>query len=103
MGAPIGSEGRVFCDYVVMDAMAGQFQLVPGGAPLNPYESLGKCNFRKRLQALGCIEATDEMSRPGGHRPPRLYRGRQFNRLRFIKQGPRSSVSSRVATEVKAI
>lgn len=48
-------------------------------------ESLDKRNFRKRFQALGCIEATDEMYRPGGHRPARLYRRRQPHRVQFIK------------------
>lgn len=46
---------------------------------------LDKRNFRKRFQSLGCIEATDEMYRPGGHRPARLYRCRQPSRVQFIK------------------
>ena len=48
-------------------------------------EPLDKRNFRKRFQALGCIEATDEMFRRGGHRPARLYRRRQPHRVQFIK------------------
>ena len=48
-------------------------------------ESLDKRNFRKRFQALGCIEATDEMFQGGGHRPARLYRRRQPHRVQFIK------------------
>lgn len=48
-------------------------------------EPLDKRNFRKRFQSIGCIEATDEMSRPGGHRPARLYRHRQPNRVQVIK------------------
>ncbi|HET8701392.1 MAG TPA: NUDIX domain-containing protein [Nitrococcus sp.] len=48
-------------------------------------ESLDKRNFRKRFQSLGCIEATDEMYRPGGQRPARLYRRCQSDRVQFIK------------------
>ncbi len=48
-------------------------------------EMLDKRNFRKRVLALGCIEATDEMSREGSHRPARLYRVKDPGKIEFIK------------------
>lgn len=46
---------------------------------------LDKRNFRKRLRTLDCLELTDEMDRSGGHRPARLYRRKQADRVQFIR------------------
>lgn len=46
---------------------------------------LDKRNFRKRMLALGCLEATGERVRPGNHRPARLYRARLPGTVEFIK------------------
>ncbi len=46
---------------------------------------LDKRNFRKRVQAMDCIEATDELYRAGCHRPARLYRLRDPGRVEFVK------------------
>lgn len=48
-------------------------------------ESLDKRNFRKRVLALDCIEATDQTSREGNHRPARLYRTKNPDRIKFIR------------------
>ncbi len=48
-------------------------------------EPLDKRNFRKRVLALDCIEATEEMARCGGHRPARLYRAKRPGQVDFIK------------------
>ncbi len=48
-------------------------------------ETLDKRNFRKRVLALGCIEATDTLSREGSHRPARLYRVTDPGKIEFIK------------------
>ncbi|HCK82604.1 MAG TPA: NUDIX domain-containing protein [Candidatus Competibacter sp.] len=48
-------------------------------------EPLDKRNFRKRILALDCIEATGEMARSGGHRPARLYRAKRPGQVDFIK------------------
>jgi 8-oxo-dGTP diphosphatase len=48
-------------------------------------EPLDKRNFRKRVQAMSCIEATSEFYRAGSHRPARLYRLRQPGRVEFVK------------------
>lgn len=48
-------------------------------------EPLDKRNFRKRILALDCIEATEEMARRGGHRPARLYRAKRPGQVDFIK------------------
>ena len=48
-------------------------------------EPLDKRNFRKRVLALDCIEATGEMARRGGHRPARLYRAKRPGQVDFIK------------------
>lgn len=37
-------------------------------------EALDKRNFRKRIQGLECVEATNDYYRAGSHRPARLYR-----------------------------
>ena len=48
-------------------------------------ETLDKRNFRKRVLALHCIEATNEISREGSHRPARLYRVKDPGKIEFIK------------------
>ncbi len=48
-------------------------------------ESLDKRNFRKRLMTMDCVEVTGETLRTGPHRPARLYRTRQPDRVRFVK------------------
>lgn len=48
-------------------------------------ESLDKRNFRKRLMTMNCLEETGETLRTGPHRPARLYRTRQPDRVRFVK------------------
>ncbi len=48
-------------------------------------EPLDKRNFRKRVLALDCIEATEETARRGGHRPARLYRAKRPGQVDFIK------------------
>lgn len=48
-------------------------------------EVLDKRNFRKRILALDCIEATEEMARPYGHRPARLFRAKYPGQVDFIK------------------
>jgi 8-oxo-dGTP diphosphatase len=48
-------------------------------------ETLDKRNFRKRLQGLGCLEATGEHHRAGKHRPAKLYRMKSPGRVEFIK------------------
>jgi 8-oxo-dGTP diphosphatase len=48
-------------------------------------EPLDKRNFRKRILALDCIEATGEMAQRGGHRPARLYRAKRPGQVDFIK------------------
>lgn len=46
---------------------------------------LDKRNFRKRMQALRCIEPTGESWRGGNHRPARLYRIREPGRVEIVK------------------
>jgi len=46
---------------------------------------LDKRNFRKRVLALGCLEATQDYQRQGNHRPARLYKVRDPGRVDFIK------------------
>ncbi|MDN5869708.1 MAG: NUDIX hydrolase [Nitrococcus sp.] len=46
---------------------------------------LDKRNFRKRMQALRCIEPTGESWRGGNHRPARLYRIKQPGRVEIVK------------------
>ena len=48
-------------------------------------EPLDKRNFRKRILALDCIEATEEMARGSGYRPARLYRAKRPGQVDFIK------------------
>jgi 8-oxo-dGTP diphosphatase len=48
-------------------------------------ELLDKRNFRKRILALDCIEATGEMARQYGHRPARLFRAKRPGQVDFIK------------------
>ena len=48
-------------------------------------ETLDKRNFRKRILALDCIEATGDAARRGGHRPARLYRAKRSGQVDFIK------------------
>lgn len=46
---------------------------------------LDKRNFRKRMQALRCIEPTGESWRGGNHRPARLYRIREPGCVEIVK------------------
>lgn len=48
-------------------------------------EPLDKRNFRKRILALDCIEATGEMARRRGYRPARLFRAKRPGQVDFIK------------------
>ena len=48
-------------------------------------ETLDKRNFRKRVLAMDCIEATGEVARRGNHRPAKLYRVTDPNKIDFIK------------------
>lgn len=48
-------------------------------------ESLDKRNFRKRVLAMDCIEATDQFLREGNHRPARLYRVTRPGKIDFIR------------------
>ena len=48
-------------------------------------ESLDKRNFRKRVRNLTCIEETGERFRAGKHRPARLFRVTQPDRVDIIK------------------
>lgn len=48
-------------------------------------ETLDKRNFRKRILAMDCIEATGELSRVGNHRPARLYRTKHPGKIEIIK------------------
>ncbi|MFO1372890.1 MAG: NUDIX domain-containing protein [Candidatus Competibacteraceae bacterium] len=48
-------------------------------------EPLDKRNFRKRVLALDCIEATGERARRGGYRPAQLYRAKRPGQIDFIK------------------
>jgi len=48
-------------------------------------EALDKRNFRKRILAQNCIEATGEQCRHGQHRPARLYRVKAPGKVEFIK------------------
>lgn len=48
-------------------------------------ERLDKRNFRKRILAMDCIEATDEVCREGHHRPARLYRAKHPGKIELIK------------------
>ncbi len=45
--------------------------------------ALDKRNFRKKISALGVIEATAEEKRAGPHRPAKLYRARNPNDVPF--------------------
>lgn len=47
--------------------------------------SLDKRNFRKRMLAMDCIEATSGMLRQGKHRPARLYRVKMPGKVEFIR------------------
>jgi 8-oxo-dGTP diphosphatase len=47
--------------------------------------SLDKRNFRKRMLAMNCIEATSGMLRQGKHRPARLYRVKTPGKVEFIR------------------
>jgi 8-oxo-dGTP diphosphatase len=48
-------------------------------------EPLDKRNFRKRILAMGCIEATGELLRAGNYRPARLYRAKDPDKIEIIK------------------
>jgi len=48
-------------------------------------ERLDKRNFRKRLQALNCLEDTGKRYSGGKHRPARLYRAKSPGEVRIIK------------------
>jgi 8-oxo-dGTP diphosphatase len=47
--------------------------------------SLDKRNFRKRMLAMNCIEATNGTLRQGKHRPARLYRVKTPGKVEFIR------------------
>lgn len=70
------------------------FQLMPASFTLTElqhvYELIGqapidKRNFRKRVQALSVIEETGEEKREGPHRPAKLYRVIDRNKVDVIK------------------
>lgn len=46
---------------------------------------LDKRNFRKRIQALRCIEPTGGIWRGGNHRPAQLYRIKQPGEVQIVK------------------
>jgi 8-oxo-dGTP diphosphatase len=48
-------------------------------------EPLDKRNFRKRILALGVIEETGDERREGPHRPAKLYRMMDRERVDIIK------------------
>ena len=48
-------------------------------------EALDKRNFRKRVQALGCLQETGELFRAGKHRPAKLFRIKSPGRVEIIK------------------
>lgn len=48
-------------------------------------EPLDKRNFRKRILALDCIEATGEMAQRGGRRPAQLFRAKHPGQVDFVK------------------
>ena len=48
-------------------------------------ESVDKRNFRKRILSLNCIEETGKVQRIGRHRPAKLYRLIDPNRVEIIK------------------
>ncbi|RFA25143.1 NUDIX hydrolase [Alkalilimnicola ehrlichii] len=48
-------------------------------------EALDKRNFRKRVQALDCLEDTGEQFRAGKHRPAKLFRLKTPGRVEIIK------------------
>jgi 8-oxo-dGTP diphosphatase len=48
-------------------------------------EKIDKRNFRKRVLSTNLIKDTGKQTRAGAHRPARLYRARNPNRVDFIK------------------
>jgi 8-oxo-dGTP diphosphatase len=72
---------------IALQLMPEQFTL---GALQSVYEtileaSLDKRNFRKRILAMDCIEATSGMLRQGKHRPARLYRVKTPGKVEFVR------------------
>jgi len=61
-----------------LSALQSVYETILGAA-------LDKRNFRKRVLAMGCLEATSELDRHGNHRPARLYRARTPGKVEFIK------------------
>ncbi len=61
-----------------LSALQAVYETILGAA-------LDKRNFRKRVLAMGCLEATGELDRQGNHRPARLYRARTPGKVEFIK------------------
>ena len=45
---------------------------------------IDKRNFRKRIQALGCVERTGKLRKSGSHRPAQVYRETSPGKLRFF-------------------
>lgn len=72
---------------IALQLMTAQFTLTELQAAHETIldEPLDKRNFRKRILALDCIEATGEMAQRGGHRPARLYRAKRPGQVDFIK------------------
>ncbi len=48
-------------------------------------EALDKRNFRKRILAMECIEPTGEVLREGNHRPAKLFRTKDPDKIEIIK------------------
>jgi len=48
-------------------------------------EPQDKRNFRKRVMAYDCLEATGETRRNGNHRPAQLYAVKEPRRVEFVK------------------
>ncbi len=48
-------------------------------------KKMDKRNFRKQMIGSGLIEETGEQQREGNHRPARLYRTTDHNRIQFVK------------------
>jgi len=61
-----------------LSALQSVYETILGAA-------LDKRNFRKRVLAMGCLEATGELDRNGNHRPARLYRARTPGKVEFVK------------------
>ena len=65
-------------EHFTLSALQSVYETILGAA-------LDKRNFRKRVLAIGCLEATSELDRNGQHRPARLYRARTPGKVEFVK------------------